>query len=397
MLRKENRSLVAIVASHGAMHGYLVILPALLPLMKEELGGYFALGLLVSIMYMVYGWGSFPVGILADRFSKRKMIILSMMLCGIGSIFISLSQGFLSAAVSFFLLGIGACLYHPVGYSLISLLSEERRGRYMGIQGLGGNTGMALGYVISAVIGSFLGWRYAFLLWGIFGIILSITNSMFVLEPNIVEKSKEGSFVQESMNIKRDLKKEINLRVFSLIILIIVCSGSLWSGVSSFLVTYINEAKGTTLVVAGGFATISYTVGSLAQLLGGEISDKLGRRVVLSTGFGLLSIVLFLFTLPFRSGPLLIILFVSVLGFLFFITQSPLAAVIGDISSHKRRGMSYGINFVVKYGIGGLSPGFAGYLVTKSMNLVFYFFALISAVAFLLSLFLNKNSKNNAI
>jgi len=55
VLRKETRSLATIVTSHGAMHGYLVILPALLPLMKEELGGYFTLGLLASILYMVYG------------------------------------------------------------------------------------------------------------------------------------------------------------------------------------------------------------------------------------------------------------------------------------------------------------------------------------------------------
>jgi len=73
---------------------------------------------------------------------------------------------------------------------------------------------MAFGYVISTVIGSFLGWRYAFLLWGIFGIILSITNSVFVLEPNIVEKSEKDNFVQKNMGIKEDLKKEINLSVF---------------------------------------------------------------------------------------------------------------------------------------------------------------------------------------
>jgi len=63
--------------------------------------------------------------------------------------------------------------------------------------------------------------------------------------------------------------------------------------VSSFLVTYINEAKGTTLLIAGGLTTISYIVGFLAQLLGGELSDKLSRRVVLLAGFGLFSISLF--------------------------------------------------------------------------------------------------------
>ena len=180
-MRKETRSLIANVTSHGAMHSYLVVLPALLPLMKVELGGYFALGMLSSIVFMVYGWGSFPVGIFADRFSKKKMIVLSMSICGIGSILISLSQGLLLITVSFVILGIGASLYHPVGYSLISLLPRKQKGRYMGIQGLGGNVGMALGFIISAAMGSLWGWRYTFLLWGIFGIILSIGNAILIL------------------------------------------------------------------------------------------------------------------------------------------------------------------------------------------------------------------------
>ena len=384
MARRETLSLSAVVVSHGAMHSYIVVLPALLPLMKEELGSYFILGLLASIVYLVYGWGSFPVGILADRFSKKKLIILSMMLCGLSSILISLSQGFISAAVSFMLLGVGTSLYHPVGYSLISLLSEERRGRYMGIQGLGGNVGMAVGYALSAVIGSFLGWRFTFLIWGIMGIVLSITNAVFVLEPRRAEKTKKNDAVKEKVTVKRDLKEAFNVRAFSLIILIVICSGALWSGVSSFILTYINEAKGVTLLLAGGLTTISYTVGSFAQLLGGELSDRLSRRTVFLVGFGLFSVALFSFTLPFRGGPLLITFFVSTLGFLFFITQPSLNAIIGDISSDRKRGVSYGINFMVKYGIGGVAPGIAGYLATYSMNLSFYFFALIAATAFLL-------------
>jgi len=394
-MRKEIQSLIAIVASHGAMHGYLVILPAVLPLMKEELGNYFILGLLSSILYMVYGWGSFPVGLLADRFSKKKMIILSMALCGISSILISLSNGLLTAAFAFTLLGVGTCLYHPVGYSLISLLSEEKRGRYMGIQGLGGNIGMAMAFFISAIAGSLLGWRDTFLIWGIVGIALSVINLLFVIESSGGRISADDNTGFSKQGIKENLarlKGELNfLRTFFLIIFIVVISGMLWSGVSSFLVAYINETKNATLVFAGGLATISYTVGSFAQVIGGELSDKVGRRLIFLLGFGLFSLTLFLFTLPFNGGAILIIIMVSSLGFLFFVTQSPLAAIVGDIFSQKRRGLGYGINFTVKYGVGGIAPGLAGYLTTKSIHLAFYFFALISIVAFLLSFYLKEN------
>jgi len=102
-----------------------------------------------------------------------------------------------------------------------------------------------------------------------------------------------------------------------------LCSGILWNGVSAFLVAYINDVKRAPLILAGGLAAISYTVGSLAQILGGEISDRYGRISVLAGGFGLFTILLLLFTFPIVKGVIFIILFVSMLGFFFFITQPP--------------------------------------------------------------------------
>jgi len=65
--------------------------------------------------------------------------------------------------------------------------------------------------------------------------------------------------------VRRKARKKIKMCPFTL------CSGILWNGVSAFLVAYINDVKRAPLILAGGLAAISYTVGSLAQILGGEI------------------------------------------------------------------------------------------------------------------------------
>ncbi|TRO48845.1 hypothetical protein E2P65_02155, partial [Candidatus Bathyarchaeota archaeon] len=70
-MKREELSVIAVAGSHGIMHAYLVLLPALIPLLKGELGGVETLGYLATLVFLFYGWGSLPVGFAADRLSKK--------------------------------------------------------------------------------------------------------------------------------------------------------------------------------------------------------------------------------------------------------------------------------------------------------------------------------------
>ena len=383
----KKRSFIAISLSHGVIHGSLVVLPALLPLMKKDFNNYLILGLMISIVFSIYGWGSIPAGIIADHWSRKKAIVLSMFLCGIASLFIALAHSLSFMIVSLIILGIGTALYHPVGFSYIAFFTDRRRGRWIGIHGLAGNAGMAMGFGTSAVIGHLTGWRNTFLVWAGIGIIIAIIDLIILEEQKNRRKREEEQtlniFWEYFHSIKKFFSFDISISIIVPILILIVSSGALWNGVSAFLVTYINDTKNFPLALAGGLATISYTIGSFAQILGGEISDRYGRITIMSIGFGLFAIFLFLFTLPLVKNVFSTILFVSMLGFFFFITQPSLTALIADISPTSTVGFMYGMNFSIKYGVGGISPFFAGFLAdTYSMNWIFYFFSLISVIAF---------------
>ena len=372
----------AIAWSHGAMHAYLVLLPALAPLIKAEVGGYAILGMLISLVFLFYGWGSLPVGIMADRSQKRLMIAASMLLCGSSSLLIAIAHSLPLLGAGLILLGLGASLYHPPGYAAIALYTTETRGRYMGIQGLGGLVGMALSYITATSIGSMMGWRIPFLLWGLIGIAMGIMDLLLISEPEGGAQGDggHGEWISLSVGVRR------LIIVFAIIIL----SGALWSGVSSFLLAYISEVKGVQLLIAGGLSTISYTVGSIAQLIGGELSDRMGRRIVILIGFAAYSLLLFTLTKAPGSLPLMLLLLI-LLGFSFYLTQSPINALLGDVSPRRSVGATYGFNFAVKYGIGSFTPALAGYLTARySMDYAFYLFSLLSLAAFLLSLLIRE-------
>ncbi len=388
-------SVFAVISSHGIMHSYLVILPALLPLVKVDLGNIETVGLLASLVFLFYGWGSLPAGVLADKYPRRFLITASMGLCGFSSILVGLSWNLLTAALGFILLGVGASLYHPPGYTLISLISTEmKRGRYMGLQGLGGEIGMASAYFTSPILGVLLGWRITFMLWGILGMLMAIIDFIMIEEDE--PACKDVDLRSRSGISRRGMLPDESVKFLVVVFIIVICSGALWNGVSSFILTYINEAKRIQLIIAGGLSTISYTVGALAQVIGGELSDKYGRRIFLQAGF--LSFAIFLFLLTVIPSSILLVLFiVSMLGFTFYITQSPLNALLGDVSPRGTVGVAYGFNFVIKFGIGGVSPAIAGFLARSySMNHIFYFFALIAAVAFISSLAVKNTGDKHA-
>ena len=387
-MKKEDVSIIAISGSHGVMHAYLVLLPAMIPLLGGELGNLETVGWLASLVALFYGWISLPVGFMADRFSKKTMIILSMALCGSASIIVGLSSSFVMTAFGFIILGIGASLYHPCGYAHMALVSDEQRGRYMGIQGMGGDIGMAISFLTSSLLGASFGWRNTFLIWGVFGILMAIIDNIVVVE--IACEVDPTQIGRGPVDTIRRMFSTADRSTLILTFLIVILSGMLWTGVSNFIMVYITDVKGVALVLAGGLSTLKYTVGAFAQITGGELSDRIGRKVLLLFGYSVFALGLIALTLS-PSNLLVMSVLVVILGFTFFITQSPMNALLGDVSHKDTVGVTYGVNFTLKYGIGFFTPAIAGWLATNySLNHVFWFFAALSGLAFFITLLIKE-------
>jgi MFS family permease len=384
-LKRSDISTVAVTASHGVMHAYLVIMPALMPLMAGELGGLALLAYLASLANALYGWGSFPVGFLADIVSRKRLIMLCMVVCGLSSMIVGFSGDIWLTGAGMILLGIGASLYHPPGYAHMSLLSVEMRGRFMGIQGLGGDMGMAIAYITSAALGVTLGWRYTFVLWGVVGLVMAVGDLLLVddipVEPEDISKPREGYLATVKKMFTTSQRTNLIL-----VLLVVMLSGGLWTGVSQWILTYINKTKGISLIIAGGLSTIQYTVGALAQIFGGELSDRIGRKSILVAGFGAFAVSLVAMVMAPGDFVVLVVL-VAALGFTFYVTQAPITALLADITPKNTVGVTYGINFTVKYGIGSILPFAAAWLSsTYGLDYVFYFFAALSVAALLIIL-----------
>jgi MFS family permease len=120
------------------------------------------------------------------------------------------------------------------------------------------------------------------------------------------------------------------------------------------------------------------------------MSDRIGRKKLLLFGYAGFAISLLALIYSPNIVSVMVIV-VVILGFTFFVTQSPMNALLGDIASKDTVGVTYGVNFTLKYGIGFFTPAIGGWLAANyGLNSVFYFFAGLSGVAFLVTSMLKE-------
>ena len=128
------------------------------------------LGLLGMVHYLLYGLGAFPAGWLTDRLGARKVVLIYLAGSGGAVAVLVMSTGLAQLAVGLALLGLFCSLYHPAGLTLISHASP-RISRHLGLHGIAGSLGLALGPLLGGALAGYLGWRAPYMLFGVLAVL----------------------------------------------------------------------------------------------------------------------------------------------------------------------------------------------------------------------------------
>src|SRR3989337_3395745 len=105
---------------HGLDHLFLLIYPTVVLAMAPEFGRPYSEMLPLALGgFIAFGAGSLPAGWLADRWSRRGMMIVFFIGIGAASILTGLVQAPWQIAAALTLMGLFAAIYHPVGISML--------------------------------------------------------------------------------------------------------------------------------------------------------------------------------------------------------------------------------------------------------------------------------------
>ncbi len=149
------------------------ILSVLLEPIKQELEvSDTAMGLLTGLAFaLFYTTAGIPIARWADRGSRRKVVVVGVVVWSAMTALSGLARNFVQLALARVGVGIGEATLSPAAHSLISdAFPPERRATALGIYNIGGNVGIMLGFMLGGWIGEAFGWRMAFFVVGLPGL-----------------------------------------------------------------------------------------------------------------------------------------------------------------------------------------------------------------------------------
>lgn len=328
-----------------------------------------AFGALMAVFLWIYGLVSPFAGVVADRVSRKKLVV--------GSLFVWSAVTYLMGYASDFtqlywlraLMGVSEALYIPSALSLIADWHEGKsRSLAIGIHMTGLYVGQAVGG-FGATIAATFSWHSTFYWFGIIGIAYSVVLALL-----LHDKPKAVDAVAASPNPATLMKKESLWRGLSVVfstwafwvILIYFAVPSLpgWA-TKNWLPTLFEKNLGLDMALAGPMSTITIAASSfVGVLLGGVMSDKWvlrnirGRIYTSAIGLGMTIPALIL--LGFGHSVVAVVGAGMLFGIGFGMFDANNMPILCQIISAKYRATAYGIMNMV--GV------FAGAAVTQLLG-----------------------------
>ena len=327
------------------------------PIRKEFGLGDTALGALNVAFTLIYAFIGLPLGRLADKFQRRKILSVGVLVWSIFTAASGLAQSFWQIFALRLGVGIGEASCAPAANSLIGdYFPATKRAKATSIFMLGLPIGLALSFAISGAVAKNYGWRTAFLVAGLPGL-LCVVLAFFIREPlrGAVEKINVGAKIREGSAFKNILAAPT---MRWLILSGVLHNFNLYA-ISAFMNSYLIRFHGLDIQSAGYVSTIIYGGLSLPGLLGGgALGDWANKRradgaMLVVTSAIFLSIPFFFLALGAEAGNVkkfLVLMGVSV-AFMYFY-YSIVYATIAEVTEPARRGTAMAVYFFAFYLLG---------------------------------------------
>ncbi len=258
------------------------VLNAVFPLLKHAWAlSDTQLGSLSGVVALLVGVLTFPLSVIADRFGRVRSIVLMAALWSLATLGCALSTNYTEMLVSRGLVGLGEAAYGSVGVALIlSIFPSHLRATLTGAFMAGGAFGSVFGMALGGVVGAHLGWRWAFGVMVVFGMVLLVAYRTVVTEarlsayrPDVCRRTPRG--VRGSLRVLMtglfSSRSVICAYVGSGLHLFV--PGAMFAWLPSYLNRYYAMTPDRAAVSAAGFVLLS----GIGMVVCGIVTDRVAK------------------------------------------------------------------------------------------------------------------------
>lgn len=343
------------------------IFNVLLPLIRDDLDLTDAdMGLVASVLTLVYGLLVPIAGLLGDRVSKKKIIIISLIIWSSAT----LLTGFSTLLAELIFLrsvatGGGEAFYSPSANAVISANHDDRtRATALSLHQTSLYVGVIFSGYIAGVFAEMYGWRNTFYIFGGFGILLGVVLYFRMEEDKIIKtafKSDEISAIKESVYMF--------WRNRTAVLLTFAFAGMQFVGIGflTWMPTFLHEVFGFSLARSGFDATFYHHVGAfLGVIVGARLADRFvnyyaGVRIFFQA-LGLLLGAPFIYIMSVSDSIFLVYIAMTCFGVFRGFYDSNIFASLYSVIKVRHRTTATGFMLMFAFIVGSLSPLLLGML-----------------------------------
>ncbi len=383
---------------HSLTHWYPATFYLLLPIIGNEMGlSYAEIGFIMTAQHAVGALTNLPGGIIVDSIGyKGRLMAISLFWVGFPYLLMAFTSSYWMLLGCMVLIGIGNNLWHPAAISTLGMRFPERKGLALSIHGMGGNFGEALAPLVIGALLAAYSWRTVVVVNLIPGLLMAVLILMYLgtmrLYARDAASAKQAADKWTLAGYVAELKPLLANRA---LVMIAACSffrTGAQSALLTFLPLYLANTMGYSPAGVGFALFVLQAVAFTSAPLAGHISDRLGRKSVMSGAMVMTAIVMFLMAVAAEST--WVIFLVALLGFFMYATRPVIQAWSLEAAPASMGGTVVGIMFGMQALGAAVSPSVGGVIADAySLSATFYFLTALIVIANILVLFIPDTAR----
>ena len=366
-------------------------------------------GKIMAAFMWIYGLMSPISGIVADRVSRKWLIVISLAVWST----VTLLMGYASTYDEIYWLraamGVSEALYIPAALSLIAdYFTGKQLSLAVGIHMTGLYMGQAVGG-FGAFVAAHLSWQSTFHWFGSVGIVYAFVLMLFLSEKRTVAATGQqtaqtslGSMLRENLTaISRSLGMLLTCVAYWAILFFFATSSVPGWATKNWLPTLFADSLGIDMVWAGPVATITIAFASfIGVMVGGPMADRWSRKHlkgrIYTSSIGLALMIPSLVLMGYGTSLVAAVGAGILFGFGYGLFDANNMPILCQFVASRSRGTAYGIMNMSGLFIGAIATNVLGTLADKGlMGVGFVFMAGALVLALLAQLFVLKPTTLN--